>query len=92
MATTPSIEEASALRINKPYPNPSTSQFNLQVQGSGREPIVMQVFDYAGRIIETRSGINSNSTIQFGQNYAKGMYVVRVTQGKQTADTKVTKM
>ena len=37
--------------------------------------------DATGRVVEAKSGIVANSTIQIGQNYTSGTFYAEMTQG-----------
>jgi hypothetical protein len=61
------------------YPNPSASQFTLEVLSSDIGKLsAVQVYDVLGRLIEKRQ-LESN-TVQIGAGYPSGIYHVRVTQ------------
>jgi hypothetical protein len=76
----------------KAYPNPSATNFTVNVKAnSTNEKITMQVVDMYGRIIETRN-VNANSTIRFGDRYSPGTYFVRVIQGKEHKEIKLVKL
>jgi hypothetical protein len=73
------------------YPNPSTNNFSITVQGNSKEKIVIQVVDMYGRVIETRN-VTANSIIRFGDRYNAGNYFVRILQGKQRKEIKLIKL
>ncbi|MES2003507.1 MAG: cadherin-like beta sandwich domain-containing protein [Bacteroidota bacterium] len=62
-------------------PNPSASYFTLQISSKSNLPVQMRVTDNHGRIIETKSGIRSNSSVKVGQNYLSGTYYAELIQG-----------
>jgi hypothetical protein len=74
------------------FPNPSTSYFNLKVQSASNEPILMRLLDLSGRILEAKTGIQANSTIQIGSQLSRGKYIVEVIQGSRRTVRKITKM
>lgn len=82
----------SGLRIRNAYPNPSTSYFNLLMEGGNNEPVNLNVYDLSGRLVEKKMGIAANAVTQFGYNLPRGMYVVQAVQGTQQAQLKVTKL
>ena len=51
----------------------------------------MQVVDIAGRIIQTRN-VNADQSIQLGERYKEGIYIVRILQGKQAKQLKLVKL
>jgi hypothetical protein len=73
-------EAIGKLSVNA-YPNPSGGLFTLQLQSAGTEPLTMYVTDVSGRIIETRTNIVANGSLQLGSLYHPGVYYVQVVQG-----------
>ena len=73
------------------FPNPSTSNFTINVKGNAKEKINMQVTDMYGRIIETRN-VTTNSILQFGDRYRPGTYFIRIIQGKEHKEIKLIKL
>jgi ribosomal protein S26 len=74
------------------FPNPSASNFTINVKGSSKtDKITMQVIDMYGRIIETRN-VNANSPARFGDRYNPGTYFVRILQGKDHKEIKLVKL
>ncbi len=71
------------------YPNPSSSEFTLEVQSSSKGATNVQVYDMTGRLIENRQ-VNSNF-LQVGRNYASGIYNVIVNRGSQVKTLRVIK-
>lgn len=64
--------------------NPSTHFFTVQLKSSQTHlPITMRIADMQGRLIEQRQALSANSTIQFGQQYAAGQYIVEWIQGTE---------
>ncbi|MES2332773.1 MAG: MopE-related protein [Bacteroidota bacterium] len=62
-------------------PNPSTTYFTLKLESKYETPVNMRVMDARGRVIDAKSKIGSNSTIQIGHNYASGTYYAEMIQG-----------
>jgi hypothetical protein len=74
------------------FPNPSASNFTINVKGNGKtDKITMQVVDMYGRIIEVRN-VHANSPIRFGDRYKSGTYFVRIIQGKELKEIKLIKL
>jgi hypothetical protein len=71
------------------YPNPSSDVFNIDVQSLSKGTTGVQVYDMAGRIIESRQ-VKSNS-VEVGRNYASGVYNVKVNKGAQVKTLRVIK-
>lgn len=72
-------------------PNPSNSYFTITLQSSVKNPATLTVVDEAGRIVETRTNLFSNSSIQIGHQYRKGIYYVKIVQGNNTSVLKLMK-
>ena len=75
----------------KAFPNPSHSSFNLSaISNDKEEKIMIQVVDILGRIVETRS-MNADQTIQVGEKFRPGVYLVKFIQGRQVRQLKLVK-
>jgi hypothetical protein len=72
-------------------PNPSSYQFTLVLKSLSKEKIRLTVTDIAGRIIEQRTGIPANSTIQLGDHYHPGVYIVQFLQGNDKVTLRLIK-
>ena len=62
-------------------PNPSTTYFTLKLESKYETPISMRVMDGSGRVVDAKSKIGANSTIQIGHNYSSGTYYAELIQG-----------
>ncbi|MES2371400.1 MAG: right-handed parallel beta-helix repeat-containing protein [Bacteroidota bacterium] len=62
-------------------PNPSTTYFTLKIESKYPAPVNLRVIDSRGRVVDARTGIGSNSTIQVGHGYAGGTYYAEMVQG-----------
>ena len=69
--------------IAKAIPNPSVNYFTLELKSNKKESITIKVRDVAGRMIEKRTNIQANSTLQIGNHYAKGVYFAEIRQGTE---------
>jgi hypothetical protein len=67
------------------YPNPSSNNFSLLV----KEKSTVEIFDAKGQLIERSEAEPGNLT--FGDNYATGVYFLKVHNDKQTSGTKIVK-
>jgi peroxiredoxin family protein len=74
----------------KVYPNPTTSQFNVQVKSSGTEEAVVRVLDVTGRFIKSVK-VSSNSNVNLGSDLKSGAYMLEVRQGKEVKTVRVMK-
>lgn len=59
------------------YPNPSVNDFSIHTSTTN----TFEVYSYTGNLIETIY-TEKNSTVKFGENYAKGIYFIKPTAGK----------
>jgi len=71
--------------------NPSPNYFELQLNGRAGNNLQLRVFDLLGRVVETKSSLQSNQTIRFGMSYNPGIYVVQITQGTETQTLRLVK-
>lgn len=62
-------------------PNPSTTYFTLKIESKYATPVNLRVIDSRGRVVDARTGIGSNSTIQVGHGYTSGTYYAEMVQG-----------
>jgi len=74
----------------KVYPNPTTSQFNVQVKSTGTEETVIRVLDLTGRFIKSVK-VSSNSNVNLGSDLKPGSYMLEVRQGKEVKTVRVMK-
>jgi len=64
-------------------PNPSTSYFTLKLESRYDQPVNLRVMDGRGRVVDARSKLGSNSTLQIGHNYSSGTYYAELIQGNK---------
>ena len=74
-----SVSLVNPLFINS-SPNPSTSVFNVYVQGGTTEQIHIDAYSYDGKLLYQTAGA-SNRTYTFGSHFIAGMYIIMVRQG-----------
>ncbi len=76
----------------KIYPNPSSGEFNANIFSEDtNEPIIMDVVNEMGSVMEHQENIKSNQTISFGSHLSTGIYILHFSQGKKQLSTKVIK-
>ena len=63
-------------------PNPASYNFTLLLKSLSNENVKLTVTDITGRVIEQKTGISANSTIQLGDTYHPGIYIAKLLQGK----------
>ena len=86
-ASTPKEEATLNVKVS---PNPTTSNFNMQVVTAGKEPISVRILDVQGRFIRSIN-IEPNATINIGSELKAGAYFIEVKQGKSVKTTRVLK-
>ena len=86
-SATASIEDFAFSGFNL-YPNPSTGEFTLNLELINTEKVSVQLFDIRGRLINEKNYFNTNANFSEKINFnntAKGLYLVKITNGnKQT--------
>ena len=74
-------------------PNPSHNSFKLRVQSSNKfEKLSLRIMDITGRVIELKSNVSVDETIQLGEQYKAGTYMVEVNQGNNIKVLKLVKL
>ena len=73
------------------YPNPSSTDFAIQVNSQSSEPILINVMDVSGRILESFTAITKGTAIKVGSNLRSGTYFAEVTQGTKRKVVKLIK-
>ena len=66
-------------------PNPSTTNFRLNIKGNGSAPIKVRITDITGVVVETPTNQGfkfTNATVTLGDHYKAGIYFAEVIQGK----------
>ena len=64
-------------------PNPSTTYFTLKLESKYTTPVNLRVMDANGRVVDARSKLGANSTLQIGHYYSSGTYYAEMIQGTQ---------
>jgi hypothetical protein len=74
------------------YPNPTTTDFRINLNNPvvGNEKIGVKIFDLQGRMVQSLEFTSLNN-ISFGNNLKSGIYMVHISQGKQTQTKRVVK-
>lgn len=73
------------------YPNPSTTEFNLLVEGGTSERVNVLVSGIDGRMIYQTTG-NTNQNFTLGSSFRPGIYIIQVLQGKTIKNLKIIKL
>jgi hypothetical protein len=87
------LAETSDLKFGlKAFPNPTASQFSVNLQSSNTaDKITLRVFDAHGRIIDVLSNLYAGQTVQIGSAYRPGIYFVEMLQGNNRKQLKLLK-
>jgi hypothetical protein len=72
-------------------PNPTSYYFTLGLKSLSNEKITLTVTDIVGRVIEQRTGIPANSTIQLAHQYHPGVYIAQFLQGNDKVTIRLIK-
>jgi hypothetical protein len=74
----------------KVFPNPTTSNFNLQVITADKQEVVVRILDVQGRFINSFK-VAPHQTLNIGSELKSGSYLVEVKQGNSLKTTRVVK-
>jgi hypothetical protein len=75
------------------YPNPSRQTFNIKMHSSNNTGrVFIHVYDMSGKLVEERNNVNIMTSIQLGDRYKAGTYLVQAEQGSQRAQVKIIKL
>ena len=72
------------------FPNPTVSDFKLQVITAGKQTINVRIMDAQGRSIKTFVAM-PYQTINVGADLKAGAYIMEVRQGNEVKTTKLLK-
>jgi Secretion system C-terminal sorting domain len=74
------------------FPNPSTSYFVIKIESKDEKtPVTVRVINISGKEVEVRRNVVAGQTLQLGNNYFPGIYIVEVRQGEKRMVTKLIK-
>ena len=74
------------------YPNPSSTNFNLDITSSSAENVEVKVYDMIGKLINKMEVSPSKvAGLQIGDRYPSGVYNVIVSQGTEVKTLRVIK-
>ena len=83
-------DDGSTLKV-KVAPNPTSDYFTLKFSSESSENVNVNVTDVLGRTVEQITDIWSNGTLQIGEKYHPGIYIVQAIQGDHTVSLKLIK-
>ncbi len=72
------------------FPNPAFNEFGLLVEGKNNEKINVSIISEDGRIVFHTTGM-ANKKYKFGEDFAAGIYVIKVTNGNDSKTLKIIK-
>ena len=72
------------------FPNPSSSEFTLNVSGNNTDKVSIIVTDILGRRYQQMEG-TANQQFKLGRKLKEGVYIIQVTQGDKVQTIKVVK-
>jgi hypothetical protein len=75
----------------KVFPNPSTDQFSLYLEGGSNEKVHIVVYDAMGREVKKFEKDGGNIPVIFGRDLTGGAYFVEVRQGENHKTIKLIK-
>ena len=79
--------EAMSVKV---FPNPSTTNFKVQVITAGKEEVSVRVLDIQGRFIKSQK-VASGKTMSIGSELKPGVYFIEASQGKELKIMRVIK-
>ncbi len=74
---------ATGKLVVKATPNPSDSYFTITTNSSSDKRLSVLLTDMQGRIMERKTNLSANGTLQLGSRLPAGIYILEVTQGSQ---------
>lgn len=86
------LAEAKDLFKVNVYPNPSESDFNIQVISNSNKPIQIRILDISGKLLIANNAAIKGSTIRLGSNLDRGTYFAEVIQGDNRQVIKLIKL
>jgi hypothetical protein len=77
VAKTVSTEEDLKITV---MPNPTTTFFTLKLESRKQATVDLRVMDAAGRVVDAKSRLGANSSLQVGHSYSSGTYYAEFIQ------------
>ncbi len=75
----------------KVYPNPSATDFTLQVMTTSTDPITVRIIDVNGIVLKANTTVKG-SLVKIGSELASGTYFAEVMQGEHRQTVKLVKL
>jgi hypothetical protein len=76
----------------KVMPNPSSDYFTLSISGPADKPIMVNILDAYGRIVDHHQKVMPFTSLQVGQSFSPGTYYVELLQGTHRKTAKIVKI
>ena len=73
-------------------PNPSSSDFRLQVLSNTNEAVTIQVIDISGKTMQTVNKVSKGQNVSVGSAFKAGVYFAEARQGNKKAVVKLVKL
>jgi hypothetical protein len=87
------VQAASNGKLDvKVAPNPSSDYFSLSISGPADKPIMVNILDAYGRIVEHHQKVMPFTTLQVGESLSPGTYYVELLLGPQRKTAKIVKV
>jgi len=68
------------------YPNPAQDFFNISIEETTLEPVIIRLIDFSGRIVFEDSFESGIKNIQIPNKFVPGVYIVELRSGSVTLD------
>lgn len=72
------------------FPNPASNEITIKISGESNEPMQLQIFDIAGRVVLEQTITERESTLNI-ENIDRGSYIVAVRQEQKISYYKLIK-
>jgi hypothetical protein len=76
----------------KAFPNPSSTDFAIQVISTGTEPIMIRIMDIQGIVKSLSTVASKTNLVKPGANLPAGTYMAEITQGQHKQVIKLVKL
>ena len=72
-------------------PNPTSYYFTVAMKSLSNENVNVIISDITGKMIEQKTNIAANTTIQLGNHYRPGIYIAQFLQGTDKVTVRLIK-
>jgi hypothetical protein len=74
------------------FPNPSKTEFRVQLKSKNNGSIAFRVLDMNGKVLESKQGLAPETIVRFGGSYQSGIYLAEAIQGKTHITVKLIRL